>query len=43
MKPFRTAAGVAAALVIAAGAAHAQGPDARVLPRGTIELRIQGI
>ncbi|HEX8358839.1 MAG TPA: hypothetical protein VF613_01875, partial [Longimicrobium sp.] len=42
MKPFRTAA-AAAALVLAAGAAHAQGPDARVLPRGMVEFRVLGI
>lgn len=42
MKPFRTAA-AAAALVLAATAAHAQGPDARVLPRGMVELRVLGI
>lgn len=42
MKPFRTAAG-AAALVLAAGAAHAQGPDARVLPRGIMEVGALGI
>ena len=42
MKPFRTAAG-ADAPVRAAGAAHAQGPDARVLPRGIIEVGAQGI
>jgi hypothetical protein len=42
MKPFRTAAG-AAALVLAAGAAHAQGPDARVLPRGILEVGALGI
>lgn len=42
MKPFRTAA-AAAALVLAAGAAHAQGPDARVLPRGFLEVRALGL
>lgn len=40
MKPFRTAA---AALLLAAGAAQAQGPDARVLPRGVLEVRALGI
>ncbi|HEX8454283.1 MAG TPA: hypothetical protein VF647_19525 [Longimicrobium sp.] len=40
MKPFRTAA---AALLLAAGAAQAQGPDARVLPRGMLEVRVLGI
>ncbi len=43
MKPFRNAAAAAAALVLAAGAAHAQGPDARVLPRGMVEFRVMGI
>lgn len=40
MKPFRTAT---AALLLAAGTAQTQGPDARVLPRGVLEVRALGI
>lgn len=40
MKTFRTAA---AALLLAAGAAQAQGPDARVPPRGVLEVHALGI
>jgi hypothetical protein len=42
MKPFRTAAAALAALALAASAAAAQGPDARVLPRGILEVRAFG-
>jgi hypothetical protein len=43
MKPFRTAAGVLLALALAPSVGRAQGADARVLPRGMVEVRGLGI
>jgi hypothetical protein len=43
MKPFRTAAALLVAFALAPQGAGAQGPDARVLPRGMVEVRGVGI
>lgn len=42
MKPFPGAVLAAAAITLLASSGAAQGPDARVLPRGMLELRVLG-